>query len=192
MGLIAAPPDVLEDGGAVPGSVGFEGGGAVTVRTVVMVEPPGSVVTMVVDEGVGVSVGVVEVDELVGGIIVLLLLVVDGVVVVVDVDGEGGGGGGGGGVVDVVGVGVTVGAVVVGSVGIVVLLVAMVKTRRLSRGYSLHASQSFPVGRHCGRRQPCSRGRVPKLAAAESVFEGALATPNEWLSSFRSWITRSQ
>jgi len=146
---------------------------------------------MVVDEGVGASVGVVEVEELVGGTIVLLLLVVDGVVVVVDVDG--GGGGGGGCVVDGVGVGVTVGAVVVGSVGIVVLLVAMMKTRRLSRGYSLHASQSFPVGRRCGRRQPCSRGRVPKLAtAAESGFEGALATPNEWLSSFRPWIARSR
>lgn len=75
-------------------------GGNVTVCTVVMVEPPGSVVTMVVDVGVGVGVGDVVVGVVVvggcegdvGEVVVLVVNVVEG------------GGGGGVDVVDGVGV----------------------------------------------------------------------------------------
>jgi hypothetical protein len=146
--LIAAP-EVVEAGGAVPEFVGVCPG-AVTVWTVVMVEPPGSVVTIVCDEKV-VGGGVVEVVELVGGRGVVLVEVVVGVVVVVDVSG--------GGTVGV-GVGVKVGDVVVSGTGamvavlvdvlvpvdavdgspspfVLVLLEDMAKIRRLSRGYSL-------------------------------------------------------
>lgn len=77
-------------------------GGKVTVCTVVMVEPPLSVVvTMVVEVGVGVTLGDVIVGVVVvgggGGVVGEVVVLVVSVV-------EGGGGGGGVDVADVVGV----------------------------------------------------------------------------------------
>ena len=129
----------------VPGSC--VGGGCVTVEMVVMVEPPGSVVVIIVGDGVGV--GVEEVVELVDDVVDDVEVV--GVVVVVVMGGGDEVGG------KVVGEEVEVfgGAVVpvlveelevVGLVGDVdgsagpgpVLFEDMAKVRRLSRGYSLY------------------------------------------------------